>query len=99
MSDSQKPILPSHTVTILFMGGADVISCESLGVSNLELSGELTPEAVKEALLRKLHIPETDSQANFTVKIDDKRPPADENYNEQKARESKEFKRKKGPFD
>lgn len=80
-----------HTIFLDLMGGTKVLSCEALGIKNIEYPyGKVTEEGIKDAILKYKHIAE--EGANFDLVVINNIPPA-ENYNEVKNRESKEFKK------
>ena len=84
---------PEHIVIVDSIGGANVLTCEALGIKSIECPyRDLTVENVKKTILDYKYMKEED--ANFDLRIQDARPEP-ENYNEQKDRESKEFKAKR----
>ena len=84
---------PEYIVIIDSIGGANVISCPSLGIKTIECPyRDITVENVKKTILDYKYLKEED--ANFDLKIQDARPEP-ENYNDVKERESKEFKAKR----
>jgi hypothetical protein len=83
-----------HDVFVNEIGGADVLTCMSLGVNNVVHNGKITDAEVKTSLLHYLHLTPDDPRADFTLNIRDMRQPA-ENYNEKKKRESQNKKPKK----
>jgi len=83
--------MTEHTIIIGSMGGTTVLSCETLQIKNIEFPfGEVNEETIKKTILDYKYLNEKD--AKFDLVIIDNRPPS-ENYNEKKARESKEFKK------
>lgn len=84
---------PNHTVVIDSIGGANVITCAALGIKAVECPyRDLTIENIKKTILDYKYMKEED--AEFDLTIQDSRPEPT-NYNEAKAKESKEFKDKR----
>jgi len=82
---------PEHVVIVQSIGGANVLSCEALGIKTIECPyRDLTVENVKKTILDYKYMKE--DAANFDLRIHDARPEP-ENYNEKHKRESKEFKK------
>jgi len=80
-----------HSVILDSIGGGNVLSCDSLGIKNIEMPyKEVTTESVKKTILDYKHVKEED--AKFDIVIMDVRPAA-ENYNEKRDKESREFKK------
>jgi len=83
--------MPEHIIIINSMGGATALSCQSLGINNIEFPyAELTGEAVKKTILDYLFVKEAD--VDYDLVIVDNRPP-EKKFNEQREKESKEFKK------
>ena len=80
--------MPEHTVIIDTIGGAFTLSCPTLGITHIEMPWEINAENIKKRILEYKH--ETEDHADFDLVIVDNRPP-EENFNEQKARQSKEL--------
>ena len=84
---------PEHIVTIDSIGGANVISCEALGIKSIECPyRDLTVENVKKTILDYKYMKEED--ANFDLRIQDARPDP-ENYRDVQERESQQLKNKR----
>jgi len=80
-----------HTVTIDEVGGAIVMNCETLQIKNVEYPyANLTPKGIKEAIIHYKHM--SKEETNIDVRVIDNRPEP-VNFNEQRAQESKEFKK------
>ncbi|MHA2052620.1 MAG: hypothetical protein ACW99F_03380 [Candidatus Hodarchaeales archaeon] len=77
-----------HTVILDRIGGANALSCPTLRILNIEMPWEPTAENIQKRILEYTH--ETEEHADFDLVIVDNRPP-EENFNEKKARESKQF--------
>ncbi len=78
-----------HTVIINTFGGTHVLTCQALGINNIEMPWEINAENVKKRILESKYMNE--EEAEFDLVIVDNRPKA-ENFNVQKERESKMFK-------
>ncbi len=82
--------MPEHTVFIDTIGGTTVLSCQELGIKNIEYPHkEMTEEGIKETILTYKFMKK---DAEFDINIIDDRPEP-ENYNEMRERESKQFKK------
>jgi hypothetical protein len=77
-----------HTVLLDTIGGAFTLTCPTLRIINIEMPFEPTAENIKKRILEYLH--ETEEHADFNLVIVDNRPPV-ENFNEARARQSKEL--------
>jgi len=82
-----------HEIYVNSIGGATVLSSKALNFYNIEHNGALTHENIKATILRQLVIKPDSEQAQFTMKVIDQRQP-EENYNEQRKKESLEHKPK-----
>lgn len=84
---------PEHIVIINSIGGANVITCEALGIKSIECPyRDLNVENIKKTILDYKYLKE--EEANFDLKIQDARPEP-ENYRDVQERESKEMKAKR----
>lgn len=82
-----------HTVILDLIGGTKTLSCEALNIKNIEYPHDkVTAEGIKETLLKYKHLKEEETK--FDVIIIDNRPPS-QNFNEQRAEESKNYKEKR----
>ncbi len=78
-----------HTVFVQEMGGAVVLTCQELGINNIEFPyDDFTGDNIKKTILKYKYLNEAD--ANFDIAIVDNRQPQ-EDFNLKKARESKEL--------
>lgn len=77
-----------HTVILDIIGGTIALSCPTLRILNIEMPVEPTAENIKKRILEYKH--ETEEHADFDLVIVDNRP-KEENFNEKRARESKQF--------
>lgn len=82
-----------HEIYVNRIGGATVISSKALNFYNVEHNGPMTHENIKATILRQLHIKPDEERAQFTMKVVDQRQP-EENFNEQRKKESLEHKPK-----
>ena len=82
-----------HEVYVSRVGGATVLSSKGLNFYNIEHSGVMTHDNIKATIIRQLVIKPDSPEADFTVKVIDQRQP-EENYNEQRKKESLEHKPK-----
>lgn len=72
------------------MGGAYVLTCQSLGINNIEFPfKEVNEKTVKKTILDYKYMKEED--ANFDLVIVDNRPKVEPNFNKLKAEQSKEL--------
>lgn len=84
---------PEHIVIINSVGGANVISCEALGIKSIECPyRDLNVENIKKTILDYKYLKE--EEANFDLKIQDSRPEP-ENYRDVQERESQQMKAKR----
>jgi len=82
--------MPEHTVIVDSLGGTKVLSCEALQIKTIEYPfKELTAEGIKRAILQHKFL--TEETCGFDLLIVDNRPEP-VNFNEQRTKESKEFK-------
>lgn len=80
-----------HTVILDIMGGTKVLTCEALAIKNIEYHhNEVTVEGIKDTILAYKYLKE--DEAKFDIVVVDNRPPS-QNFNEQRDKESKEFKK------
>ena len=82
--------MAEHTAIIDSMGGAFVLTCQTLGINNIEMPyKEVNAETVKKTILDYKYLKEED--ADFDLVIVDNRPKVEPNFNELKAEQSKEL--------
>ena len=82
--------MPEHTAIIDSMGGAYVLTCITLGITNIEFPfKEINEETVKKTILDYKYMKEED--ADFDLVIVDNRPKVEPNFNEVKAKQSREL--------
>lgn len=88
---TKKTKVPIHDVFVDSIGGTTTLSCEALQIKTIEYPfAELNAEGIKNCILKYKFLTEKD--VNFNLNIIDNRPePVD--YNKQRAKESKEFKK------
>jgi len=80
---------PEHEVIIDTMGGATILSCKALNISNIEHPwSDITEQSIKKTILDYKYMKE--ENAKFDIKVIDIRPEP-EPYNKVKERESKQF--------
>ena len=85
----QGEVMTEHTVIIDTFGGSFVLTCPTLGITNIEFPfKKVDAENVKRTILDYKYLKEED--ADFDLVIVDNRP-VEENFNEKRARESKQF--------
>lgn len=81
----------THEILVDEIGGADVLTCGTLGFKMIELVGNVTQADVKRTILSHLHIQPEDARADFGVEITDNRPPS-EKWSDKQKREDREHK-------
>jgi len=82
--------MTEHTVIISMVGGATVLSCEGLGIKNIEHPySPITTESIKKTILNYKYLKEADAIFDLVI-MDNREEPV--NYNEQREKESREFK-------
>ena len=81
--------MTEHTVIIDTMGGAFTLTCPTLGINNIEMPWEINADNIKKRILEYKH--EVEEHADFDLVIVDNRPKVEPNFNELKAKQSKEL--------
>lgn len=84
--ESSSPI-PEYIVTVDSIGGATVLSCDPLGIKNIEYPfKEIYADGIKKTILDYKYMSE--KSANFDLSVQDNRPDPHD-YHKKKAEESK----------
>jgi len=88
-----KSAMIEHTVYVSSIGGGTTLSCESLQIKNIEYPHkELTKEGIIDTIVKYKYLTEADKDMDILV-VDNR--PKEENYNEQRAKESTEIKKRR----
>ncbi len=90
--------MTEYTILVEEIGGLNAISCPTLDLKHIEHSGKVDEESIRKTIIHYFRWDKADERTNFTVLIDDKTPETPINFNEQRKRESEQYKPKTRNF-